>query len=231
MTTSAAVELGKPMRLGEIIAAAIRIFGQRPWAFLALGAVVAVAFLGFSYLPLAAFVALIAIVFTAGVAMSAALVDGASFDQAARRCLRLLPDLVVLALVVAVPFYVTSLFIVLLIAGAAWLGLTGLSIPAAVLEAPAEERPLGRALHGVRRGLVLSRVAYLHAFGVAASLVLIQLVFSVVLSVALSAYADNPLFVAQALAQIVLAPFFFLGLTVLYFDQRARASEPRPGAP
>ena len=42
MTTSAAVELGKPMRLGEIIAAAIRIFGQRPWAFLALGAVVAV---------------------------------------------------------------------------------------------------------------------------------------------------------------------------------------------
>ena len=78
---------------------------------------------------------------------------------------------------------------------------------------------------------MLARVAYLHAFGVAASLVLIQLVFSVVLSVALSAYADNPLFVAQALAQIVLAPFFFLGLTVLYFDQRARASEPRPGAP
>ena len=74
---------------------------------------------------------------------------------------------------------------------------------------------------------MLSRAAYLHAFGVIAALVLVQLLFSVILSVALSAYADNPLFVAQALTQIVLAPFFFLGLTVLYFDQRARSGEDR----
>jgi hypothetical protein len=215
------------MRLGEVMAAAIRIFGERLWPFLVLGSVVAGAFLLFSVVPIAAFIALISIVFVVALAMTAALVDGASLEQAARRCLPLAPDLVLLALVVAVPFYVSSLFVVLLIAGAAWLALTGLAVPVAVLEKPAEERVLGRALHGLRRGFVLSRAAYLHAFGVIAALVLVQLLFSVLLSVALSAYADNPLFVAQALTQIVLAPFFFLGLTVLYFDQQARSGEDR----
>ena len=98
------------MRLGEVMAAAIRIFGQRLWPFLVLGSVVAGAFLLFSVVPIAAFIALISIVFAVALAMTAALVDGASLEQAARRCLPLAPDLVVLALVVAVPFYVSSLF-------------------------------------------------------------------------------------------------------------------------
>ena len=136
-----------------------------------------------------------------------------------------------LALVVAVPFYVSSLFVVLLIAGAAWLGLTGLSIPVGGprdTRRGAATRPGAARRCGAGSCSRASPTSMRSAWPRRSSSS--SWCFSVVLSVALSAYADNPLFVAQALAQIVLAPFFFLGLTVLYFDQRARASEHRPGA-
>ena len=48
----------------------------------------------------------------------------------------------------------------------------------------------------------------------------------------LAGFADNSQSAAIAIAQIVLAPFFFLGLGVLYFSQRARAEtgdRPIPG--
>jgi hypothetical protein len=98
-----------------------------------------------------------------------------------------------------------------------------------------EDPPLpgfaGRMVHALRRTAVLARVEYLHAAGVAAALIVVYILFSVALAAALSGYADNSRLVAQALAQIVLAPFFFIGLSVLYFDQRARALESagRPG--
>ena len=37
-------------------------------------------------------------------------------------------------------------------------------------------------------------------------------------------FADNATRIAIAIVQVVLAPFFFLGLSVLYFEQRARAA-------
>ena len=44
----------------------------------------------------------------------------------------------------------------------------------------------------------------------------------------LEGFADNGGLAATTLVQIVLAPFFFLGLSVLYFEQKARALYPRP---
>jgi F0F1-type ATP synthase assembly protein I len=64
-----------------------------------------------------------------------------------------------------------------------------------------------------------------HAFGVAAILIVITLLVGVVLAIALAGFAENGQVVAIALSQIVLSPFFFIGLTVLYFEQRARAEE------
>ena len=104
-------------------------------------------------------------------------------------------------------------------------------MPVAVLDKPAEERFLANALNGMRETVRLSRVAYLHAFGVVAALVAVQIVFSIVLGLLLSGYADNSRLAAQALTQVVLAPFFFLGLSVLYFEQRARAAEIVSGKP
>lgn len=222
---SYAIEIHRPLRLGEVIAAAIRLFGSRPLPYLAIGGVVAATFLLIEVLPLVAFVGVVSVVFTLGLAVTACLVEGEGFGGSTRRAMSIVPDLVLLAFVVAVPFYLASLFIVLLIVGAAWLALTVFAVPAAALEVPSEEQVLGRAFHGLRETVRLSRTAYLHAFGVVVALVAVQLVFSVILGLLLAGYADNGRLAAQALTQIALAPFFFLGLTVLYFEQRARADE------
>lgn len=225
------VEVRKPLRLGEVIAAAIRLFALRPLPSLAIGGAVAATFLLIDVLPIVAFVAIVSIVFALGLAVTTRLVEGDGLGDALRRIPPLLPDLLVLAFVVAVPFYLASLFVILLIAGAAWLALTVFAVPVAVLDKPAEERFLANALNGMRETVRLSRVAYLHAFGVVAALVAVQIVFSIVLGLLLSGYADNSRLAAQALTQVVLAPFFFLGLSVLYFEQRARAAEIVSGKP
>ena len=48
---------------------------------------------------------------------------------------------------------------------------------------------------------------------------------SPILSLALFSFAENGRVAALAISQIVLSPFFFIGLSVLYFDQQARAAE------
>jgi hypothetical protein len=56
-----------------------------------------------------------------------------------------------------------------------------------------------------------------------AALIGVYLVIGILIGVALVGFADNGRLVAVALAQVVLAPLFFLGLSVLYYEQRARA--------
>jgi hypothetical protein len=58
---------------------------------------------------------------------------------------------------------------------------------------------------------------------VIAALVLLYILLSIILIGALQGFAENGEVAAVAIAQVVLAPFFYLGLAVLYFDQRARA--------
>ena len=48
------------------------------------------------------------------------------------------------------------------------------------------------------------------------------------LAVGLVGFADNGRVIAAALVQVVLAPFFFIGLSVLYYEQRARAAVSSP---
>ena len=45
-----------------------------------------------------------------------------------------------------------------------------------------------------------------------------------VIGAALVGFAENGRLVSVALVQLVLAPFFFIGLSVLYYEQRARAA-------
>ena len=47
-------------------------------------------------------------------------------------------------------------------------------------------------------------------------------VSTVILSLALFSFAENGRVAALAISQVVLSPFFFIGLSVLYFDQQAR---------
>lgn len=212
----------RPLALGEIFAEAVRLYGARVWSAFALGAIVAAASLvSFVFGP---FVGLpvLAVVFTGSLAAATRIVAGDGFGPAWFAVARQAPTLLVLAVIVVAPFAValTQLFLVLL--AVAWLALLGFSIPVAVTEFGPGGR-LADILFALRRSVTLARAEYLHALGVIAALVLSIAFLSVIAVSAFRGLAENGLEAAIALTQIVLAPFLFLGLAVLYFDQRARA--------
>jgi hypothetical protein len=101
----------------------------------------------------------------------------------------------------------------------------GFSVPVAMLERDPDVRnSFDRIAYSLLRSIRLARTEYLHALGVVAALIMIYLVLGIGLGVALVGFADNGRLIATALVQVVLAPFFFLGLSVLYFEQRPRAA-------
>jgi hypothetical protein len=211
----------RPLALGEIFAEAIRIYGERVWSAFALGAVVAVASLLSFVLGVAVGLPVLALAFAANLAAAARIVAGDSLAEAWAAVRRRAFTLVVLAVVVVAPFALLLSQLYLVLGAVAWLALLGFAIPVAVMEpGPGGLGTVGFAL---RRSATLARAEYLHALGVIAALV-ITIAFLSVLSVgAFRGLAENGLAVAISLTQVVLAPFLFLGLAVLYFDQRARA--------
>ena len=219
----ATVEIDRPLGVGELLAVALRIFSGRAWTFIGLGVLQAGALVAAAFTPIAAAVAILAAAFTVAFAMAARLLAGDSLAQALPKTARSAPVLLPLGLVVAVPFYLGSAWLLSLIFAIGWLALTGFAIPVAMIEDAGNPTWSGRVLHALRRTLALARAQYLHAIGVAAALVVIYVLVGVVLTLALNSFADNGRVAAQALAQIVLAPFFFIGLGVLYFEQSARA--------
>jgi hypothetical protein len=61
--------------------------------------------------------------------------------------------------------------------------------------------------------------------------VIVYIGLGIVLAATLVGFADNGRAVAVAIAQVILAPLFFLGLSVLYFEQKVRALSSRPAKP
>jgi hypothetical protein len=220
-----ALEIRRPLRIGDLLAAAVRIYGSRPLAFLATGLVQGCALVATVWLPFAADLVIVALSFGIAFAIVVRLVVGDSIETAGRRTLALLPVVASLALVVGIPFSFAASFLIFLIVAAAWLGLSTFAIPVAMIEPPEQPGYAGRIAHALRRTVELARVEYVHAFGVAAIMIVLTLLVGVILSLALFSFADNGRIAALALSQIVLSPFFFIGLSVLYFDQQARAEE------
>lgn len=222
--TSVDVEISGPLRIGEVIAAAARIYGTRPLEFVCVGVLQAGALAATLWLPLAAAVVVVALAFGLAFATVVRLVVRDSFLSALRRPLELLPVIITLGLVVGIPFSLASSYVIFILLAVAWLGLWAFAIPAAMVETPERPSMPGRISHAARRSLQLARAEYLHACGVAALLVVITLLVGIVLAVLLSSFADNSQQAAVAISQVVLSPFFFIGLTVLYFEQQARAA-------
>jgi hypothetical protein len=225
--------LDRPLRVGELLVAAVQIYARRPLAFLALGSIQAGALLATVALPFALDLVVLACSFALAFAAVVRVVAGDPLTAALRRTAALAPTLLALAFVVAIPFYLGSGWLLLLVFSVFWLGLTAFAIPAAMLEEPPARAGGSRLAHALRRTVTLARAQYLHAVGVAAALVVVYIVVGVLLALALAAYADNGRVAALAIEQVVLAPFFFIGLTVLYFEQQARVLEAagRAGAP
>jgi hypothetical protein len=169
--------------------------------------------------------ALTAIMFTMASGVAVRLVAGDTFREAWAQVLVRFPVVLFLAAVVGLPFALAGFLSVLFILIAFWLGLTAFAVPAAMVEQTrASGGPFQTVIYALERTLALAKVDYLHATGVVAALLIVNFVFGILLANLLVGFADNGKLVALALVQVVLAPFFFLGLAVLYFEQRARAA-------
>jgi hypothetical protein len=214
----------RPLTLGEIFAETIHLYGQRLWSALALGAVYSVSLAAAALVHAALYYFVASLMLVAAYGVATRLVTGDSFGEACAQVAVRIRVLVVLALVVGLPFVLAGSYLLLLVFGAFWLGLTGFAGPVAVVERQDDEPGGFRGVsYALERTLTLARVEYLHAVGVAAALLLVNVLVGVILNVALVGFADNSRLAGSLLAQFVLAPFFFLGLSVLYFEQRARA--------
>jgi hypothetical protein len=218
----------RPLGLGEILAETIRLYGERLWAALALGVVYTAAIAGAALVHDALYYLVAAFMVAAAYAGAVRIAVGDSFGEAWGQVAVRLPVVLVLALVVGLPFVLATSYLVFLLIAAAWIGLVGFAVPVAMLEREGEKSLAARIAYPLERALALARVDLLHAAGVAAALVLLNYVLAIVLGGALTGFGDNSRAVAILLAQVVLAPFFFLGLAILYFEQKARAVSSRP---
>jgi len=223
----------RPLALGELISETVRIYTQRPWAAVGLGLVQGGAHLLAALTPDLLDVLVVALASTAIFAAAARLVSGDTVAEAWAQVGLRSPVLLVLTFVVTVPALIAIPIYYLLIIGALWVALMCFSIPVAMLERdPDLKNAFDRIAYSLVRSIRLARAEYLHALGVVAALLMIYLVVGAALGAALIGFAENGMLVAAVLVRAVLAPFFFLGLSVLYFEQRARAavSSPRESA-
>jgi hypothetical protein len=217
----------RPLAVGEIFAETVRLYGDRLWPALGLGAVYSGALVLTRLVHPALGIFAAALLFVLAFGAATRLAIGDSFREAWAQVVVRLPVLLVLAVVVGLPFIlaVGYLLVLGLLFTAFWFGLTAFSVPAAVAERGDDGRSWLQAVaYALERTILLARTEYLHATGVVAALLLVNLLFERVLSGALVGFADNTQAFAVVLAQLVLAPFVFLGLSVLYFEQRARAA-------
>jgi hypothetical protein len=199
--------------VGQLVAEAIRLYGRRFWASLAVG------------VPPTAFVlALLALSDTARVVF--ALVAGplllsSAYTMATLVAVPARRGEPLVAFLVGVPAFVpfalsrATPFLGALLLAFVWFALFGLAVPAAI----AEGRGPGDAL---RRGVALARADFVHALGAVATLAIVIAVTLFVLFFLLAGFGDQTLPVAALLAVLVLGPLFFLGSALLYFDQAAR---------
>lgn len=235
MATTAELRLGEPLRLTDVIAEAVRAYGRHYGPLLGLGLLHAGAYLVQTVVPWLASVAILSLVFVVSYGVIAGLLAGDDTRAAIGRARRGLPLLLLLAVGVGLPFYLSLSFLLFIPVAIIWLAVFSFAVPVALLEPRSAElgRPLPeRASSVIRRSAYLARTDFGHALSVVLVLVLIYLFVGILIAGLLSSFADNSQNAAIATVQVVLAPFFFLGLGVLYFSQRARAEtgdRPLPG--
>lgn len=117
------------------------------------------------------------------------------------------------ALLIFLPFPVLLRLYVL--PGVVWFALLGLAVPAAVVER------LG-VRDALRRGWQLARADLVHAIAGLVTLGLVYVVSRYALLVFLHGFGGQGQTVASMLADLVLAPLVFVGAVLLYEDQTAR---------
>jgi hypothetical protein len=192
--------------VGQVVAEAIRAYGERFWQILPLGlAVVGVdaATLHHSLAVQTAILWAFAPVFAAAYVRAASVVREEPWAWAAFWT----------AVVVYLPFPLLLRLYVL--PGVVWFALLGLAVPAAVAER------LG-LVDALRRGWQLARADLVHAVGGLVTLGLVYFVCRFFLLILIHGFGDQGQVAAAMIADLVLAPLVFVGAVLLYEDQAAR---------
>ena len=198
--------------VGQLVAEAIRLYGRRPFASIALG-------VGPALVNVLARTdgrwSLFVIPLAAGLAISSSLVGACLLaDERRRRPLAALAA-------GAVAFTPTPFLAVFFILPAlVWLGLIGLVVPVLVYEG-------GRVQDAFVRALRLARADFVHVLGAFATLAIIVFLTQSVLFFLLRGTGDQTLTAASFIATLVVTPLLFLGSALLYFDQAARQDRDR----
>jgi hypothetical protein len=192
--------------IGQLIAEAIRAYGQNFWRCLPLGVPLAIGDqLGAHHgrnVQMLIFWAL-----TPGFV--------AAYVWACRVVLGVKPTrtAIAIALLVYLPF--PALRALFLIPGLAWFAFIGLAVPAAMVAGTGFRDSLVR-------GRQLGIADYAHALGSLCALVVVVGIAANVLGALLRSQSDTGLRVAVFLSDLVLSPLLYLGSALLYVDQAAR---------
>jgi hypothetical protein len=207
-----------PLKLGELLAETVRLYGERLWAAAGIGA-----FLGGAVL-VAGILGELLLVIAARIALGDPAAE--AWAQVGLRA----PVLAPLMIIVSLPFVLGIVDALILFFSVAWLSFVGLAIPVAMIErAPEGTSWFGQIGFALTRATDLARPDFLHVLGVSAALTVIYALLGPFLGILLTGFADNGSLAARVLANGVLGPFFFLGLSLLYFEQKSRTlSSPQP---
>jgi len=204
--------------VGQLIAEAIRLYGRRFWACLAIG--VPIGLFGALTSALHGWTNVIVSLTLGAVLLTLTYVAAAAIvaDKPVPR--RRLAVAFVAGLIAFVPF--PALVLLYILPAVAWLALVGLAVPAAVIEGTG-------VVASLKRGFRLGRADYVHALGTTAALGIVFYLSTRVLALALNAGSGQAAEIARPLAEGLLWPIVVLGASLLYFDQAARLeSGPRP---
>jgi hypothetical protein len=192
--------------VGQLVAEAIRFYGDRFWLVLPLGLVLVAVDAASLHRSVAVQTLILwafAPVFSVAYVRAAALMQDKPWSWAAFAA----------ALLVFLPFPV--LVRLYLLPGLVWLALLGLGVPAAVSER------LG-VRSALRRGWQLARADLVHAVSGIVTLGLVYFVSRYALLVLIHGFAGQGQIGAAMIADLVLSPLVFVGAVLLYQDQAAR---------
>jgi hypothetical protein len=203
--------------VGQLIAETIKLYGERFYALLPLGLVVATADQASLGLDLPGRVAVLLVAapaFSFAFAWAAGIVAGARPASGVLACATLTGTVVFLPAAFLLPWFA--------VAAVAVLALFGNAVPAAVIER--------RGVVGsLRRSITVARADIVHALGGLATLMLLFGLTRLAMGFLLRAQADNAIRVAIFLADTVLGPVLFVGGALLFVDLAARVGTTRAG--
>jgi hypothetical protein len=205
--------------VGQLVAEAIRLYGRRFRASLALGLGPAALAVGATLIG--GWVALAFVLTVGALLMTGSYIGGVALVSHRRPSRRE----VAVALAVGYAIFLPGLFLysAFVLPAVVWFGLLGLAVPAAVIEGLGFRSSL-------RRGFELARADYVHAIGSLATLVIVAFLTATVLFLLLRGGSEIALSSAAFASLLVISPILFLGAGILYFDQAARLESggPRP---